>query len=250
MQDNRTILDKLLDSLAWVYRKVNKVIDRILYSNIGTLAITFILAVVICVAIDYEDIRYQLFNDTTTVVEIRDVDVEIKNAPDEYIISGIPSTVDVRLEGEAAEIQVFRQQNTITVIADLRQSTEGSNVIDLKVDKLPSKITATVTPASVTATINKKVTETFNVSPQMIGTSLTTASFENPELNPSTVNITGTEDQLNSIRTVRAIVDVSGQVESFEEDAIVAAYDGNGNKLDVQIEQATIHVQINKTADK
>lgn len=250
MQDNRTILDKLLDSLAWVYRKVNKVIDRILYSNIGTLAITFILAVVICVAIDYEDIRYQLFNDTTTVVEIRDVDVEIKNAPDEYIISGIPSTVDVRLEGEAAEIQVFRQQNTITVIADLRQSTEGSNVIDLKVDKLPSKITATVTPASVTATINKKVTETFNVSPQMIGTSLTTASFENPELNPSTVNITGTEDQLNSIRTVRAIVDVSGQVESFEEDAIVAAYDGNGNKLDVQIEPATIHVQINKTADK
>lgn len=247
MRDNRTILDKLLDALAWVYRKVNKMIDRILYSNMGTLAITFILAFVICVAIDYEDIRYQLFNDTTTVVEIRDVDVEIKNASDEYIITGIPSTVDVRLEGEAAEIQVFRQQNTILVIADLRQYTEGSNVVDLKVDKLPSKITATVTPASVTANISKKVTETFNVSPQMIGTSLTTASFENPELNPNTVSITGTEDQLNSIRSVRAIVDVSGQIESFEEDAIIAAYDGNGNKLDVQIEPATIHVQINKT---
>lgn len=247
---NQTILDKIINSLAWVYRKINKLIDRILYSNAGTLAITFILAVVICVAIDFENIRYQLFNDTTTVVELRDVEVVVKTVSDDYIITGIPETVDVRLEGEAADIQVFRQQNTITVVADIRQYTEGSNVIDLKVDKLPSTISAVVSPSSVTANVQKKETQSFKVSPQMIGTNLTTASFDTPALDSQTVNITGTTNQLNSIRSVRAIIDVSGQTESFEEDALIAAYDGNGNKLDVVIEPATIHVQVNKTADK
>mgnify|MGYP000532635509 CR=1 FL=1 len=44
------------------------------------------------------------------------------------------------------------------VVADLKNNSEGENIINLKVKNLPEKIEAVVDPATIDVTLSKKVT--------------------------------------------------------------------------------------------
>ena len=51
----------------------------------------------------------------------------------------MPETVDVQLQGDMNDLQMIRQQNNLSVVADLRQLGEGSSEIQLEVQNIPSQ---------------------------------------------------------------------------------------------------------------
>lgn len=85
-------------------------------------------------------ISLSLFHDTTVSVTINDVSVETLADTENYVIEGIPSTVDVTITGSASDVQVYRQQANIRAIADVRRYTEGNVVVDIEISQLPSNL--------------------------------------------------------------------------------------------------------------
>ena len=164
-------------------------------------------------------------------------------------------TVDVSLTGDATSIQVFRSKGSVQVVADLKKYSEGENIINLKVKNLPEKIEAVVDPATIDVTLSKKVTKSFTIQPELlVGSNQKVTDFETPTLDVMTVKITASQNQLNSIRIVKALIDCTGQIQDFEANAALAAYDAKGNRVNVTLSPETVHASVklakNTSSDK
>lgn len=243
--EKQTLVSKVIELFQVVFRKCSKIFDKIVFNKKGSILISLLLALFISISINYEDISLQLFHDTTTSITLDDISVETKADTDDYVIEGIPSTVDVTIKGTASEVQVYRQQGKIRVIADLRKYEEGDVLIDLMVYQLPQNLEATITPSTVEAKLIKKMTKQYSLSPEIIlGAGQKQSDFEKPVLASQTVKIKASQEQLDSIRSVKAIVDTTGQNSDFEADATIVAYDSKGNKVQVDIEPATVSAQV------
>ena len=240
--------NELRGLLTLIFQKVSKLVDRVLFDKKGSVIISLVLSIMICVVINYEDISLKLFNDTRTTVDLRNVTVEVLADTDQYDVAGVPSTVD------ATSIQVFRSKGSVQVVADLKKYSEGENIINLKVKNLPEKIEAVVDPATIDVTLSKKITKTFTIQPELlVGTNQKVSDFETPILDTMTVKITASQNQLNSIRIVKALIDCTGQIQDFEANATLAAYDAKGNRVNVSLSPDTVHASVKlakNTSDK
>lgn len=73
---------------------------------------------------------------------------------------------------------------------------------------MPEKIEAVVDPATIDVTLLKKVTKSFTIQPELlVGSNQKVTDFETPTLDVMTVKITASQNQLNSIRIVKALID-------------------------------------------
>ena len=237
--------NELRGLLTLIFQKVSKLVDRVLFDKKGSVIISLVLSIMICL---------KLFNDTRTTVDLRNVTVEVLADTDQYDVAGVPSTVDVSLTGDATSIQVFRSKGSVQVVADLKKYSEGENIINLKVKNLPEKIEAVVDPATIDVTLSKKITKTFTIQPELlVGTNQKVSDFETPILDTMTVKITASQNQLNSIRIVKALIDCTGQIQDFEANATLAAYDAKGNRVNVSLSPDTVHASVKlakNTSDK
>lgn len=235
----------LFDVFGHLFKRFSKLFGRIIFDGKGSVIVSFLMAVFICVAIDYDTISIRLFNDTSTTVTISDVVVNALYDEDIYEVTGVPSTVDLTITGQTADIQVYRQQGTMSVTADLRKYSEGQNIIDLSVDGLPQSLTAKINPNSITVQIDKKYTKRFTVTPELlVGNGQKVTDFQTPILETTMVEITGSHAKLESIRVVKALIDTTGQIQDFNANATIVAYDANGRVLDVEIEPATVEATV------
>lgn len=245
-----SFLDRFLNGLYSMFRRFNKVFDRVVFNKAGSLIISLIISLAICIGIDYQNLKIELFNDTTTVVDLGNIDTQITVDETKYKVSGIPSSVQVTLSGEATDIEVYRKQHSdLKVKADLSQYKEGSYIIDLSLEDLPSTIHASISPETVTATITSKRTRVFTVSPEiLIGAGQKASDFKTPKLAQNSVTVRATSDELNAIRFVRAIVDVSGFTngDSTKVNASVVAYDADGNRVQVEVDPSTIEATVER----
>ena len=72
-----------------------------------------------------------------------------------------------------------------------------------------------------------------------------------PQFESDKVSVRASEDTLNNVSYVKALIDVTGVNSDFEIDAPLAAYDKNGEKLDVDIIPSTMKAQGKRyTAEK
>ncbi|MBB5183773.1 CdaR family protein [Catenisphaera adipataccumulans] len=244
-------LQKLQEFLRFLFDKLSKLFDRIIFSKSGSIIVSLVAAIGICAAVNYQDINMRLTKSSQTSVELSNVPVETLYDSDEYEVSGVPDVVTVTLTGNATDIDVFRKQNDVKVTADLRSYGVGQTEVELSVENLPNDIDASISPSSVTADIQKKVTKQFTVTAELLLSSGQKSSdFESPKLKRSTVKVTGSTDQINSIRTVKALVDATGQTGSFETDAKLVAYDSDGNTVNVDFSPKTIHVTVSAKSDE
>ena len=154
--EHKTLVSKIIELFQMIFRKLSKLFDKVVFNKEGSLFISLFLAIIISISVNYEDISLSLFHDTTVSVTINDVSVETLADTENYVIEGIPSTVDVTITGSASDVQVYRQQANIRAIADVRRYTEGNVVVDIEISQLPSNLEATIQPATAEATISKK----------------------------------------------------------------------------------------------
>ena len=101
----------------------------------------------------------------------------------------------------------------------------------------------------------KKVTKSFTIQPELlVGSNQKVTDFETPTLDVMTVKITASQNQLNSIRIVKALIDCTGQIQDFEANAALAAYDAKGNRVNVTLSPETVHASVklakNTSSDK
>lgn len=238
-------LDGLGNLGRFIFQKLSKLVDRVLFNKKGSIIISLLVAIMICVGVNYDDINVKLLNDSATTVELTNVSVEVLADTDKYEVSGVPSSVNVTLTGDAASIQAFRSKGNIQAVADLKKYSEGENVVTLTVKNLPNKVDAVIDPSTIDVTLSKKVTKSFTIQSELlVGSGQKVTDFETPVLDTEIVKITASQNQINSIRVVKALIDCTGQISDFETSATIVAYDAKGNKVNVEISPETVHASV------
>ncbi|MBD3109105.1 YbbR-like domain-containing protein [Bacillus sp. AGMB 02131] len=184
----------------------------------------------------------------TDTVVIESVPVEVYYDRDNLVVTGVPETVDVTLEGPKNLLVITKNSRDFSLFIDLSdQEIElGTRSVAIEVRDLNDRLTATVDPRTVEVTIEEKITKKFTVTPEFDRSLLEDGYIaEAPTVNPTTVEVTGAKSTIDSIAYVKAIINLQeGVNDSVTLKAPVQAFDENYNKLEVEIDPGTVEVEV------
>ena len=177
---------------------------------------------------------------------IHDVPVDVYYDNENLVVTGVPATVNVTIEGPINLVQTTKLLKDFSLIVDLRTLTMGKHTVQIKHENISEKLQVRIDPASIDVVIEEQITETFQVEPEFNKQQLATDfNLVSMEVIPSTIAVTGAKSIIESISFVKATVSgEEGINKSFEQDAKVRVLDKDLNKLDVSIVPETVTVKV------
>ena len=176
-----------------------------------------------------------------------DVPLEVYYDEDNLIVTGLPETVDVKIEGPSSVILQAKLKKDYKVFVDLSSLVIGEHNVPIVTENFSDKLDVKVEPASVNVVLEERVTQEFKVEPEL-NNRLIAEDFvlDSMEANPARVMITGAKSVIDSISYVKATVKSEGNIsESFSLQSIVIVLNRDLNKLDVTIEPQAVEVKVN-----
>ncbi|WP_066299923.1 CdaR family protein [Bacillus sp. FJAT-29937] len=177
---------------------------------------------------------------------LSDIPVKSYYDTDNLVVTGVPETVKVTIQGPKNLLQPAKAQRNFEVYVDLANAEIGTKRVQLEIRNLSDKLKATIDPAYVNVSIQEKVTKEFKVDVEFDKTLLQEGYIsEPPEAEPKSIKITGAKDVIDKISYVKATVNIRGTIkETVRREAQIQVLDRNMNKLDVLLEQEMVDVII------
>ncbi len=205
-----------------------------------------LLAIILFYTVQSEDGATNGKSSGEQVDIIRDVPVDVYYDNENLVVTGVPETVDVTVEGPINIVQTMKLLKDFSVIVDLRTLTMGKHTVQIKHENISEKLQVRIDPASIDVVIEEKVTETLPVEAELNKRQLAeNFNVTNMEVIPSTVEVTGAKSVIESISFVKATVSgEEGINKSFEQEAKVRILDRDLNKLDVTIVPENVIVKV------
>ncbi|MEK5233854.1 CdaR family protein [Lysinibacillus sp. FSL K6-0232] len=221
-------MDKMMDS-PWVLRIIALFLAFLLFFSVRT---------------ELSPINKTTSNEQKDV--IHDVPVDVYYDNENFIVTGLPETVDVTIEGPMALVLKTKASKDFSVFVDLSNLLMGEHDVNLQYENISEKLDVTLDPETVRVNIEEKVTQEFRVDPEMNSRLIEEGYIlKDMVADPPTVYITGAKSAIESISYVKATVTgEQGLKQSFSQEAAVKVLDRDLNKLDVIIEPETVKVQI------
>lgn len=235
--------EKLIKGLFKLVNLVNSTLDKMLQSTLSIKILSFVLAVILLFTVSGGSFD-SVLSTPNGGDYIKDVPVKIEGLQDDYDVVGMPESVSVALIGPSIDIYTTKLSRNYEVYVDLSGLGEGEQTVELKYRNIPSSLEVMIVPQTVTVTITRKVTKTFDLSYQFINEdqmdkkySVSVDSIEHNE-----VEIRGSQDNIDKVYSVKALIDLSGIDDSFSQECTVKAYDRSGKALNVEIIPSTVEV--------
>ena len=253
-------------------KKVGQPLDLIAKSKKGIIIISLIMAIAIC---------YYIQNKSNSILEtnakvIYNQPVIANYNEEEYVVEGIPETVDITMIGSKANLYLAQQLPTQTVVVDLSDLGVGSYDVNLKYKQAITSVQYKLDPSTVRVTISPKKSRTIAVSEEVMNltdldSELSIKSIQlyklktsNEETNSTkekaedriTINeviVKGREETINKVASVKALVDVNKLTDPQvgenllrgNNEVPIVAYDSDGKKLDVELVPSTVRAVVN-----
>ena len=245
-----TPISRLIFNIREYLRGKNIKLDYIFNRPNFMIYVSLILAVVVFLLIDSRVI---------TLVEseaevITNVPVTVNYNEEAYVVEGIPETVDIVLIGRKSDIYLAKQLGTNNVILDLSDydARDSAYRVYLSYTKSIDSIDYKLDPSYVTVTIKDKISVTKTIDYDLINEQYLSEelSVESVELNRSEVVVKGSEDAINDIASVKALIDLSDDtltdVGTYTLNNIrLVAYDSQGEVLNnIEIVPTTLSATI------
>ncbi len=241
---------RLENSIIHFFRWISSVIDRFLFNQKFGKYAALILAIIMYIAVNSSNSTNSIIS-TSNGTKLTGVAVQVIVNSDAYEVSGIPSTVTCTVLGDASDVQLIKTQNSYKVTADLTGLTEGTHSVTLNPVDFSSRLTVTVDPTNVIVTIKKKTTAKFKLSAQYINTNKMSniyALSDSPTMDTTEVIIKASQDTIDTVAYVKALIDVTGVTQDFETTAKVVAYDQSGAEVNVDIFPSTVTASVKVTS--
>ncbi|MCM3768103.1 YbbR-like domain-containing protein [Neobacillus niacini] len=177
---------------------------------------------------------------------IKNIPVKVYYDTKNLVVSGVPDTVDITLKGPITHVQTAKAMKNFEVYVNLADAKIGRQKAKIEIRNLSDKIKATIKPDSATVTVEEKITKEFNVEAEfnqdLIGEGF---SAGKPVVEPKKVKVTGAKSKIDRITYVKAVVDERDKLkETTTKEATVQVLDKGLNKLNVEVEPATVKVTI------
>ena len=177
---------------------------------------------------------------------LADIPVKAYYDVENLVVTGVPETVEVTIEGPIPHVQSAKALKNFEVFVDITNAKIGNQKVKLEVSGLSDKLKATIKPDTVTVAIQEKVTTEFTVEAEFDNDLIKDGySAGQPAVKPNKVKITGAKDVIDKITYVKAVLDGRNLLDStVTKEAQVQVLDKELNKLDVIVEPETVEVTI------
>ena len=240
------IIFKIYDKLKNNSNKIEKILNRphiLLY-------LSLLFAIGMFFLVDKEVIN--LVQNEAEIIANQPVKVLYNQ--EAYVVEGLVDTVDIILTGNKSAIYLAKQLGEHEVVLDISdyKPSDTPYRVKLTYNQSVESIKYKLDPTYLTVTIKKKVSEQFAISYELLNESKLNEklSVENVELSKSEVVVKGSEEALDNIATIKALVDLKNpeytDAGTYETENIpLAAYDEAGNLLkNVEIVPSTVSATI------
>ncbi len=97
---------------------------------------------------------------------INDVPVEVYYDNENLVVTGVPETVNITIEGPINLVKTTKLLKDFSLIVDLRTLTMGKHSVSIQPENISEKLQVRIEPAMVDVFIEEKITETFKVEPE------------------------------------------------------------------------------------
>lgn len=181
---------------------------------------------------------------------IRDFPVQVYYDNENLVVTGVPETVNMTIEGPANIVQTTKLLKDFTLRVDLSSLPMGRHTVKIEHENISEKLQVRFDPATIDVVIEEKITQTFRVDPEL-NERLLADEFNVVKIDvvPSTIEVTGAKSVIESISFVKASITGDKEInKSFEQQARVRVLDKDLTKLNVTIvpEQVTVKVEISE----
>lgn len=231
-------ITKFFVSIGEKLKLSDKPLEKALLKKSSMIILSLVLAVIVFVIIDRQN---------TTLLEknaevLYDIPLSATYNDEEYVVEGLPETVDITLIGTKANLYLAKQLPTQDVNVDLSDLKPGVHKVNLKYKQSITSVEYKLDPSEVTVVVSSKKSETRSVESDIVNLNKLDSklAINNTKLDTDEVIIKGTEDSLAKVSTIKALINVSDMVDpkagtNTLKDIPLIAYDENGAKVDVEM---------------
>ena len=243
-----TPVSKLIYRVRGFLKDNNSKLERILNRPNILIYVSLICAVVVFWLVDSKVIN--LTEKEAEVIEGQKVNVIFND--EAYVVEGVPETVDITLIGSKSSIYLATQLGEHAVDLDLSMYGPGTYKVPFKYNHSVEAVTYKLDPPTITVKISEKVSEVENLTYDLLNQNKLDKklSVSNVVLGTSEVIAKSSQENLNKIATVKALIDTS-KITLKEtgtqtlEDIELVAYDDMGNRLSyVEIVPSKISAEV------
>jgi YbbR domain-containing protein len=174
--------------------------------------------------------------------QIRDISVAVKYDKNRYELVEQPQKVMLTLYGNDAQLERF--PSTYQVFVDARNVGAGTHSLPVRVEGLPKGITKQVEPKEVEVHLEEKVQKEMMVRAEFVGDVPDGFKVSQPIINPSKVLVRGSESTLERVTSVKVMIHLNKQEQSFDKQLRVQAYGESGVLRQVDVNPEAVHVQV------
>ena len=171
-----------------------------------------------------------------------DQKVEATYNSEAYVVEGLPEKVDVTMIGRKVDLYLAKQLSKGSVSIDLTNYKEGTHKVNLNYESAIDSVNYKLDPSSVTVIIYPKVSRQITVDVDLINKDHLDSklSIQDVTLEQKEIIIKGAEHVLESVSTVKALVDVDNIIDPKAgvitlNDIKLVAYDKDGQVVDVEM---------------
>lgn len=241
-------LTRLFVGIGKKLKKVNKPLEILSKSKSATIVISLLFAGLFCY---YIQERSNTLLETNAKVLYGQPVTAIYNE-EEYVVEGLPETVDITMIGTKANLYLANQLPTQAVSVDLRDLGVGFHQVDLKYKQAITSVEYKLDPSTVRVNISPKQSMTTSINEEVLNLEHLNSEYSISSINLSTneVIVKSTEERLAQVAVVKALIDVDELTdphvgENNLKKVPIVAYDKDGKKLDVEVVPNEITAVVN-----
>ncbi len=238
LRNNRGQYETVEENFLKFFRWISSLIDRLFFS---TKYLGFFALILACLA--YFVATYDSSSNTLSSSKVlSNVAINARYNSETFELSGLPSACEIVITGDAANVNNAASKKGYCQV-DLEGYTEGTHTVKLNAIGYGDNVSTIVSPSEATIVLKKKTTIQFDLSYDYINQNQMDSRYilSEPTFAQGTkINIRASQDTLNSIALVKALIDVSGQTGDFEIEAPLVAYDRNGQAVNAEIVPSSV----------
>lgn len=183
---------------------------------------------------------------STDKSSVTDVPVVTYFDQENLVVTGVPESVNVTLEGTTSTLTKARQLKDFEIYADLTNLSIGTHRVKLAYKNLSEDLKANINPSVITVSIEEKVTKDFSVEVDFLNEDKLEEGYtpDQPIVNPNGIRVTASKEVIDQISSVKAAINLENVKETINKESRITIYDRDGNILPVEVEPSVVDVTV------
>ena len=170
---------------------------------------------------------------------------------EEYVVEGLPKTVDITLIGTKANLYLAKQLPAQDVTVDLSDLKPGVHKVNLRYKQSISSVEYKLDPSQVTVVVSPKQSETKEIKYDIVNINKLDSklAINSVKLDKEEVIVKGSSSDLEKVSNIKALVNVNNMADpkagtNTLRDVELVAYDEKGVKMDIELVPSKVEATI------